>query len=32
MAKVNIDGREYDTDILSDEAKKQLSLLQLTEV
>ena len=29
MAKVTIDGKEYDTDTLSDEAKKQLMSMQI---
>lgn len=32
MAKINIDGKEYDTDTLSDEAKNALGALQFTEV
>jgi hypothetical protein len=30
MAKVTIDGKEYDTENLSDEAKKQLASLQFS--
>ena len=29
MAKVTIDGKEYDTDTLSDEAKKQMMSIQI---
>lgn len=29
MPKINIDGKEYDTDNLSEEAKKQLTALQI---
>ncbi len=32
MAKFTIDGKEYDTDHLSDEAKNALGALQFTEV
>ena len=31
MAKITIDGKEYDTDSLSDEAKQQLQMLQFSE-
>tara|TARA_X000001036_G_C20361728_1_gene676770 strand:- start:557 stop:745 length:189 start_codon:yes stop_codon:yes gene_type:complete len=30
MAKVTIDGKEYDSENLSDEAKKQLASLQFS--
>ena len=30
MAKVTIDGKEYDTDSMTDNAKKQLASLQFT--
>lgn len=32
MAKIKIDGTEYDTDTLSDNAKAQLASLQFNEV
>jgi len=32
MAKIKIDGKEYDTDALSAEAKSNLSALQFTEI
>ncbi len=31
MAKITIDNADYDTDNLSDEAKQQLQMLQITE-
>jgi hypothetical protein len=31
MAKVNINGSEFDTDNMSDEAKNQLVMLQFTD-
>tara|TARA_B100000965_G_C19389578_1_gene668343 strand:- start:300 stop:485 length:186 start_codon:yes stop_codon:yes gene_type:complete len=31
MAKVNIDGKEYDTDDLSDKAKEQIASLQFVQ-
>ncbi|MBO9432437.1 MULTISPECIES: DUF6447 family protein [unclassified Sulfitobacter] len=31
MAKVTIDGREYDSDNLSDDAKQQLANVQICE-
>ena len=31
MPNIKIDGKDYDTDSLSDEAKKQLSNLQFTQ-
>ena len=32
MAKITIDNKEYDTDALSDDAKKALGALQFTEM
>lgn len=32
MAKITIDGKDYDTDTLSDEARNALGALQFTEV
>ena len=32
MAKVKIDGKDYDTDTLSEEAKKALGALQFSEM
>ncbi len=32
MAKITIDGKEYDTDALSDDAKKALAALQFAEM
>lgn len=31
MAKINIDGKEYDTDTLSDAAKQQLGAMQVVD-
>lgn len=31
MPNINIDGQDYDTDTLSDEAKKQISALQIVD-
>lgn len=31
MPTIQIDGKDYDTDTLSDEAKKQLSALQIVD-
>ncbi|SDE68100.1 DUF6447 family protein [Desulfuromonas thiophila] len=31
MAKITIDGREYETENLADEAKKQLSMIQFVD-
>ena len=31
MPNINIDGKDYDTDSLSDEAKAQLTSLQVTD-
>ena len=31
MAKVNIDGVEYDTDTMSQESRQQLEMLMMTE-
>jgi hypothetical protein len=32
MAKINIDNKEYDTETISDEAKKALGALQFVEM
>lgn len=32
MSKINIDGKEYETDNLSDEARRSLGALQFTEM
>lgn len=31
MPNINIDGQEYDTDTLSDEARRQLAALQMVD-